>query len=78
MNNNELEKLKSQLSNQVKHQTRWVRRVPLLLGLLGGMVTLTGYWRSAGSLIALGLCIGFVGFGAYAVLWHGLHDEEKL
>lgn len=77
MNDKELEKLKRQITAQVKHQTRWVRRVPLLLGVLGIVLTLIGYWRSAGSLTTLGACVSVVGFGAQAVLWYGLHDEDK-
>lgn len=78
MNDKKLEKLKRQLTNQVMHQTRWVRSVPLMLSQLGGMLALTGYWRSTGPLITLGVCIAIVGFGAQAVLWYGLHDEDKL
>ena len=77
MNDNEVEKLKRQLTAHIEHQTRWVRRIPTLLGVLGIVLTLIGYWRSVGPLTALGACISIVGFGAQAVLWVGLHDEDK-
>ncbi|AHZ73580.1 hypothetical protein OU5_P0328 (plasmid) [Pseudomonas mandelii JR-1] len=77
MNDNEVEKLKRQLTAHIEHQTRWVRRIPTLLGVLGIVLALIGYWRSVGPLTALGACISIVGFGAQAVLWVGLHDEDK-
>ncbi|MNN68037.1 hypothetical protein D3C81_1837120 [compost metagenome] len=72
------EDLKRQLVAQVKHQTRWIRRAPMLIGVFGGGLALLGLWHASGSLITLGACAGVAGFGAQAVLWHGLHDEEKL
>ena len=77
MNDNEVEKLKRQLTAHIEHQTRWVRRIPSLLGVLGIVLTLIGYWRSVGPLTALGTCVSIIGFGAQAVLWIGLHDEDK-
>ncbi|MNT93584.1 hypothetical protein D3C72_2350910 [compost metagenome] len=63
---------------QVKHQTRWVRRVPMLIGALGAVLALLGLWQSSGALITLGSFVGIAGFGAQAVLWYGLRDEDKL
>ncbi|WP_343176982.1 hypothetical protein [Pseudomonas sp. 4810-S13] len=77
MSDNELDKLKRQLTALIEHQTRWVRRIPALLGVLGIVLTLIGYWRSVGPLTALGACVSIIGLGAQAVLWIGLHDEDK-
>ena len=77
MSDNELDKLNRQLTALIEHQTRWVRRIPTLLGVLGIVLALIGYWRSVGPLTALGVCVSIVGFGAQAVLWVGLHDEDK-
>lgn len=72
------EDLKRQLVARVKHQTRWVRRVPMMIGAFGGGLALLGLWQASGSFVTLGAAAGVAGFGAQAVLWYGLHDEEKL
>lgn len=77
MNEHDSEKLKRQLTAQVKYQTRWLRRIPLLLGGFGLVLMLIGYWRSSGPLTTLGACVSVMGFGAQAVLWYGLRGEDK-
>jgi hypothetical protein len=77
MNERDSEKLRQQLAAQVKYQTRWLRRPPLLLGAIGLVLMLIGYWRSSGSLTTLGACVSVMGFGAQAVLWYGLRGEDK-
>ncbi|KNH43682.1 MULTISPECIES: hypothetical protein [Pseudomonas] len=77
MSDEDLRELKRQMVAQVKHQTRWLRRAPMLIGVVGGGLALLGLWQAAGSLITLGALCGVTGFGAQAVLWYSLHDEEK-
>lgn len=76
MSDKDRERLKRQISAQVKYETRWVRRVPLLLGLAGVTLALIGCFVSTYPLIALGSCAAVLGFGAQAVLWYGLRDED--
>ncbi len=78
MSDEDLKKLKRQMIAQVKNQTRWARRVPMLIGAFGAVLALLGLWHSSGTLITLGAVVGVAGFGAQAVLWYGLHDEENL
>lgn len=78
MRDKDLDNLKRQITLRVKHETRWLRRVPLLLGALGLVLTLIGYWRSSGPLTILGAFLTVMGFGAQAALWYGLRDEDKL
>ena len=78
MSDEDLKKLKRQMIAQVKHQTRWARRAPMLIGALGVVLALLGLWHSTGALISIGGLIGIAGFGAQAVLWYGLYDEGKL
>lgn len=77
MSDEDLRELKRQMVAQVKHQTRWLRRAPMLIGIVGGGLALWGIWQAAGSLITLGALCGVTGFAAQAVLWYGLHDEDK-
>lgn len=78
MRDKDSDNLKRQITIRVKHQTRWLRRVPLLLGALGLVLTLIGCWHSSGPLASLGACLAVMGFGAQAVLWYGLRDEDRL
>lgn len=78
MNDEDLKKLKRQMIAQVKHQTRWTRRVPMLIGVLGAVLALLGLWHSIAALTTIGAALGVAGFGAQAVLWFGLRDEDKL
>lgn len=77
MSDENLRELKPQMVAQVKHQTRWLRRAPVLMGVIGGVLALLGFWQSTGALITLGTLCGVAGFAAQAVLWYGLHDEYK-
>ncbi|NBA98610.1 hypothetical protein [Pseudomonas sp. R5(2019)] len=78
MSDEDLKKLKQQIVAQVKHETRWTRRVPVLIGGLGVVCALLGFWHSSGALISIGGLVGIAGFGAQAVLWYGLRDEGRL
>lgn len=78
MDDKDLKKLKRQIVAQVKHETRWTRRVPVLIGGLGVACALFGLWSSSGALIFIGGLVGIAGFGAQAVLWYGLRDEDNL
>ena len=71
------EDLKRQLIAQVKHQTRWIRRTPMMIGAFGGGLALLGLCLASGALITLGAFAGVAGFGAQAFLWYALYDEEK-
>lgn len=77
MNGQDSEKLRRQLTAQAKYQTRWLRRILLLLGGFGLMLMLIGFRRSSGPLTTLGACVSVMGFGAQAVLWYGLRGEDK-
>jgi len=77
MNEHDSKRLRRQLTAQVKHQTRWLRRIPLLLGGVGLVLMVFGYRRLSGPLTILGACVSVMGFGAQAVLWYGLRGEDK-
>jgi len=77
MSDENLKELQRQMVAQVKYQTRWLRRAPVLIGVIGGVLALLGYSQSTGALITLGTLCGFTGFAAQAVLWYGLQDEDK-
>ncbi|GGM20009.1 hypothetical protein ACFQDN_25200 [Pseudomonas asuensis] len=62
---------------QAAHETRWLKRVPLLIGLIATPVAFYGYFMSYWTVMVMALFILTIGFTAQAVLWFGLWDLEK-
>ncbi|WP_407364134.1 hypothetical protein HKW97_23885 (plasmid) [Pseudomonas luteola] len=71
------ETLIAMLDAQVQHETRWLRRIPLLIGLLAAVVACYGYFMSYWTIMIVALFILTVGMSAQAVLWFGLWDLNK-
>ena len=71
------ETLIAMLDAQVQHETRWLRRIPLLIGLLAAVVACYGYFMSYWTIMIVALFILTVGMSAQAVLWFGLRDLKK-
>ena len=71
------ETLIAMLDAQVQHETRWLRRIPLLIGILAAVVACYGYFMSYWTIMIVALFILTVGMSAQAVLWFGLRDLKK-
>jgi cobalamin biosynthesis protein CobD/CbiB len=71
------EKLIAMLDAQVQHETRWLRRIPLLIGVLAAVVACYGYFMSYWTVMVVALFILTIGVTAQAVLWFGLWDLNK-
>lgn len=78
MSDNDSERLKRELLAQVKRETRWVRRAPMLFGALGLILVFVGVWCFSELLMTLGSFIVVVGFGAQVAMWLALRGEDKL
>ncbi|MHC8297742.1 hypothetical protein [Pseudomonas sp. LB3P58] len=61
----------------VKHQTRWVRRIPVLIAVIGVLVAVIGLVFSSGWPVSIGLLMFVVGFTSQVVLWYGLHEGKN-
>ncbi|WP_312125317.1 hypothetical protein [Pseudomonas sp.] len=71
------ETLIAMLDAQVQHETRWLRRIPLLIGILAAAVACFGYFMSYWTIMVVALFILTIGVTAQAVLWFGLWDLNK-
>ncbi|MBH3441881.1 hypothetical protein [Pseudomonas luteola] len=71
------EELIAMLDAQVQHETRWLRRIPLLIGILTAVVACYGYFTSYWTIMIVALFILTIGITAQAVLWFGLWDFKK-
>ena len=71
------EELIAMLDAQVQHETRWLRRIPLLIGILAAAVACFGYAVGYWKIMTVALFILTIGLSAQAVLWFGLWDLKK-
>ncbi|WP_434141351.1 hypothetical protein JQR84_23565 (plasmid) [Pseudomonas luteola] len=71
------ETLIAMLDAQVQHETRWLRRITLLIGILAAVVAYYGYLMSHWTVMVVALFILTIGVSAQAVLWFGLWDLKK-
>ncbi|TWI49006.1 hypothetical protein IQ22_04140 [Pseudomonas duriflava] len=71
------EELIAMLDARVHHEIRWLRRIPLLIGILAAVVACYGYFMSYWTVMVVALFILTVGMSAQAVLWFGLWDINK-
>jgi CHASE2 domain-containing sensor protein len=71
------EKLIAMLDAQVQHETRWLRRIPLMIATLAAVVACYGYFMSYWTVMVVALFILTIGVTAQAVLWFGLWDLNK-
>ncbi|WP_286789109.1 MULTISPECIES: hypothetical protein [unclassified Pseudomonas] len=71
------EELIAMLDAQVQHETRWLRRIPLLIGILAAAVACFGYAVGYWKIMTVALFILTIGLSAQAVLWFGLWDLNK-
>ena len=62
------ETLIAMLDAQVQHETRWLRRIPLLIGILAAVVACYGYFMSYWTIMVVALFILTVGVSVQAVL----------
>ncbi|WP_286789115.1 MULTISPECIES: hypothetical protein [unclassified Pseudomonas] len=65
------------LDAQVQHETRWLRRIPLLIEILAVAVACFGYTIGYWKVMTVALFILTLGLSAQAVLWFGLRDLNK-
>lgn len=67
----------ARIEAQISYETRWPRRIPLLLGILAAVVACYGYFTSYWTIMVVALFILTIGVTAQAVLWFGLWDLNK-
>ena len=67
----------ARIEAQISYETRWLRRIPLLLGILAAVVACYGYFMSYWTIMVVALFILTIGVTAQAVLWFGLWDLNK-
>ena len=67
----------ARIEAQISYETRWPRRIPLLLGILAAVVACYGYFMSYWTIMVVALFILTIGVTAQAVLWFGLWDLNK-
>ena len=61
----------------LKHRTRWLRRAPLLIALIGVAISGAGLTTGQGWLMSVGALVFIVGLGAQITMWFGLHEGRK-
>ncbi|TWI44157.1 hypothetical protein IQ22_04750 [Pseudomonas duriflava] len=71
------DELIARIEAQINHETRWLRRIPLLIGILAAAVVCFGYAVGYWKVMVMALFILTIGITAQAVLWFRLWDLNK-
>jgi hypothetical protein len=72
------EELVVSIDVQVNYETRWLRRIPLMIGVFAAVVACIGYCVAYWKIMTVALFILVIGFSAQAILWFGLKGSNKL